>query len=282
MKNIKWRPHPVEVASDLRSAGSVVVPPAVPPPRALPHRVLEDNPFAFRPAQTRLAVFRAKSTYDLGLAPSSFYSAAHDYFTGHMDQARWKELGLQGIADLAARIRKLDKCHAIASGLIQLAPEPFVALCNCLESERISADLARAIAARTELALFREEAAAVIAAGIRGLSRARSPRISGALVDLILGAPPGADIEVLASVAGRAWELLDHGGRRERFLERLARSSAGQQGFDAIVSDLLFLPACRGPVLSTLRDPQRSTHLARRLGVLFASAAGGAFGSAEH
>lgn len=233
--------------------------------------ILEDNPFAFRPAEERLAVFRAKIGVDLGSPPSSYFDGARAYFEGERALSDWQELGLQGIADVAARAEVGLSVAKMSKQIPALPPEPFVALCSCLESEEVTASVAEALAQRGEHALANEEPGPVVAATIRGLSRSPHIAIAASFVDRVLESARANDIEVLAALAGRAWELLHDDRRRATYVERLATCDAGQAGFDAIVTDLLFVPGMRPHLLGTLRSAERSSAVEMRLTALFAS-----------
>jgi hypothetical protein len=234
--------------------------------------VLQDNPFVFRPAHERLAVFRAKLSVELKKEPSRFYWQAREYFCAADATAlSWQSLGIQGIADFAARWRAEKALAGAATRIETLASEPFVALCNCFESERISTQVARAVGQRAALAIERGEPGPVLAAAVRGVSYASSAAHTKRVVDLALDSPLAADIEVLAAIAARAWETLRDAVRCARFVDCLARCDAGQEGFDAIVSDLLYMPGLRPVVLGVLRSERRSPLVESRLSALFAS-----------
>ena len=52
-------------------------------------------------------------------------------------------VGFQGIADMACRLDEDDNITAISQAMPQLPPQPFEALCQCLEHEIISDELAQ-------------------------------------------------------------------------------------------------------------------------------------------
>lgn len=231
--------------------------------------VMKDNPFAFRPDETRLAVFHAKLSREIGRPPSAHHSAAVEYFSAHSDVESWQALGLQGIADFAIRLSGRADRAAVTARLRVLPGPPFVALCTCLESTLPPGDVGRAIVDRTEAAMASGEPSSVVAAGLRGVSRLRAMSIGRRLLGEILESRYGADVEILAAAAGRGWELLHNDALRARYLERL--SEAGQAAFDAIVTDLLFMPGFRATLLASLRGPECSDALRTRFDTLAAS-----------
>ena len=228
--------------------------------------VMKDNPFAFQPDETRLAVFHAKASRLLGLATSAHHAPAARYFNAEAPINDWEGLGLQGIADFAIRVATATDRAAMVSRLRSLPGQPFVALCTCLENVSPPGDVVRAIVSRAQSAIATGEPASVVAAGIRGISAARSVATARRFVHEVLVSPYGADIEVQAAVAGRAWELLEDDSLQARYLERLAEVS--QPAFEAIITDLLFMPGLRETLLRALRDPHRSSTLRARFEAL--------------
>jgi hypothetical protein len=218
-----------------------------------PRAFLRDNPFAFTPREDRMALFHALLSSDLGLPPSRFYDHALDYFRGGPGWDQWGFVGYQGIADVACRHDDRPLSAAVAA----LPREPLVALCHCLESGQLSVSLEAALLARLQRVLEDEPGdVGLLAALVRGLSpNARGPAVRDA-VSVLLRDPAGRSIEVLAAIAGRAWELLDHPRLLQAFLERLADNDQGQAAFEHCVGDLLGLPAVAPGLRRALRSPE--------------------------
>jgi hypothetical protein len=226
---------------------------------------LDDNPHGFKPRPERMAVFHAKVSRLLGQAPSQYYPHAREYFQGTPGFEQWNFVGLQGIADVAARLDEDDTAAVLARALPHLPATPFQALCGCLENEAIGPDLGQALAARLDTELAAGDAINV-AAAIRGFSLCTNRRLVTETLYKVLDSELGRHVEVLAAIAGRAWEALKEPALQGRFLERLAGCEAGQQAFDGILADLLFMPGLREPLWQSLRRPERSQHLAAALG----------------
>ncbi len=230
---------------------------------------LQDNPYAFTPKQERLAVFHAKVNRLLNRPPSRFYAHARSYFCGEIGWDQWPFLGYQGIADLGARFDLEDTSQQLAAAIPQLPGAPLEALCHCLENERVTDEIATALLERMESALNEEEIdLQLITAAIRGSSQARSPEIRQRLIERVLQAPCATHSEILAAIAGRAWEGLQETAICRLFLERLAENQEGQALFNQLLSDLMFLPDTRPQVLAGVRDPARSEQLSRAFGAL--------------
>lgn len=226
---------------------------------------LDDNPHGFQPRPERMAVFHAKAAKQLGQAPSQFHAHAAEYFRGTLGFDQWSFVGLQGIADVAARLDEDNNAAVLARAVPHLPATPYAALCNCLESEAIDAELGQALAARIEADLALPDPVEV-AAGIRGLSLCVKRSAVAGSITRVLTSPFGNHVEILAAIAGRAWEPLTDTHLQLQFLERLAECEAGQRAFEGILADLLFLPALGDSLRKTLRGPQHSQHLAAAIG----------------
>lgn len=236
-------------------------------------QALEDNPHGFTPREERMAVFHAKVSKRLGQPPSQFYEHATNYFHGETGFDQWNFVGLQGIADVAARLDEDDNEQAVIDAILQLPATPFVALCSCLENEAIDSTLAQALGARIEAELQNptEDSGSIVAGGVRGLSHCQD---LGRVIDTlktVLNHELGHNVEVLASIAGRAWEALADPGLRFRFLENLAHCEAGQQAFDGVMADLLYLPTLRRLLLADFRSAERSAQLVAAIEAFLAS-----------
>lgn len=221
---------------------------------------LDDNPYGFTPREDKMAVFHAKVARQLGESPSQFYSHARNYFTGSAGFDQWSFVGLQGIADITARLDEENNSQLLTEAIPHLPATPFAALCSCLENVELTESLSREIAARIHQALEAGDASTV-AAGVRGLSNSNDHKLVNNILDVVLKHPAGQNVEVLATIAGRCWQALEDPELRLLFLESLARCEAGQQAFDSILADLLFLPVLKQSMKAAISNPARSERL---------------------
>ncbi len=208
-----------------------------------------DNPFGFTPNEQQMAYLHAHIALRLGNPPSPHYAHALEYFRGEQGFEQWQFVGLQGIADVA--VRQQEHTALLAAALPQLPAEPCNVLCGLLENEAIEATLFAAIAGRLRRMLSDGSEPASLAATLRGVAGAGDRAAVIALLGEVLVAPLGGHPEVLAAIAGRVWEALYDDALRARFLRRLAES--GQQAFDSLLADLLFLPVLRPLLLADIR-----------------------------
>lgn len=231
---------------------------------------LQDNPYSFKPKDERMAVFHARVSRLLNAPPSRFYAHAQHYFSGQPGWEQWSFVGYQGIADLAARLDQEENESMVARAIPEMPAQPLIALCHCLENETVSRPVSQALLDRVgdELQLESSDPG-LLAAAIRGSARSSAPTLQRKLIRQILDAPDGNHIEILTAISGRAWEQLLDSGIRHLFLERLAENSAGQEAFNLCLADLLYLPGMRQPILTAVRDPDRSERLSNAIGALF-------------
>ena len=233
-----------------------------------PQTFLRDNPHAFTPREERMALFHARLGADLGRPPSRFYAYALDYFRGEHGWDQWGFVGYQGIADVACR----HAADPLDAAIDRLPEQPLVALCHCLESQKIGSSLEAALRARLEQTLqHRPEEIGNLAALIRGLaSRTAEPAVRRTFGEL-LTTPTGRNVEVLAAIAGRAWELFDDRDILDAYLLALARNDHGQAAFAHCVSDLLSVPG----VAPQVREALRADDQAAETKTAFAAMTGG-------
>jgi hypothetical protein len=209
---------------------------------------LKDNPYVFKPREDRMAVFHAKASVLMKQQPSRFYDHAQTYFNGEHGWEQWSFVGYQGIADVAARFA--ENREALVNAISALPPEPLVALCHCLENEPIDHAIAGALAKRLDSSL---NDSALVTALIRGLSFTNAVSIRENAYRRVLEMPRlASNIEVLAAIAGRAWEMLHDADFCDSYLGALASSDSGQQAFDHCLEDLLFIPELKKPVRESL------------------------------
>ena len=210
---------------------------------------LKDNPCVFKPRDDRMAVFHAKASVLTKQPPSRFYEHAQTYFNGDHGWEQWSFVGYQGIADVAARFG--ENREALVKAIPELPPEPLVALCHCLENEKVDHTIAGALAGRLDASL---NDTALVTALIRGLSFTTSMSIREKAYRRVLELPRlASNIEILAAIAGRAWEMLHESDFCDSYLSALAANDSGQEAFNHCLEDLLFIPGLKKPVKESLQ-----------------------------
>lgn len=231
---------------------------------------MKESPYGFKPKESAMAGFHARTTRALGEAPSRFYEHACNYFDGEPGFDQWAFVGIQGIADVAARLDEDNNQQRIITALPQLPAPALSALCGFLENEEIGTELAEALQQRLQRELESEEPDInVITALLRAFSCSKGKGLRDAAVRSALQSRHAHDINVLAAISARNWESLQDVGLAQAYCEALAQNDLGHEAFIQIMADLLFIPGMRLSLLSALRDPARSATLSEAVGAMF-------------
>jgi len=231
-------------------------------------KAVEGNPYSFKPRDDRLAVFHAIASRLLGGEASGYLAHARGYFSGSLGWDQWPFVGYQGIADIAARVDASDNARVLATAVPVLPLRPLEALCHCLENAPMPVELSRALFDRGLEELDADQPdPRLITAVIRGISL--SPDLSGRFLDKLLATPSSRDPDVLSAITAKSWESLTNASLAESFLRQLADNSRGQEVFNICMTDLLFLPGMRKPLMKVLRDPDRTPALSQAMGEFF-------------
>ena len=228
---------------------------------------LASNPFVFKPAAEKLAIFNAIMNTNFVRPASSFYPAAQQYFSGQTHWNEWQELGIQGIADLGARLNYDDNQQSLINALAYLPQQPLQSLCLCLEHQHdINTALAEAIKnkAEVELQAGHQETAILL---LRALSSAPAVGITKALFEQQFNSDLVHNEHWYVCIAGRCWTLLEDETLLNRFFEALANHHSTL--FPQLFVDLVAIPALREKVLKQLRLTARSPALSQAIGMLF-------------
>ncbi len=228
---------------------------------------LKDSAYGFTPDQERMAALHARAARALGRSPSAYYEHARLYLDGAHGWEQWAFLGIQGLADVAARLDKDDNTDRVAAAIPHLPETPFSALARLLEHTSVPEPVADAILARV-----READAETAAMGLRALSAASDPAPRRAwLLERLAAVDPEADVPLLAALAARAWEDLGEPAIAAPFLEALIRGPGGREGFINTVRELLALEALRPHLHPVLVDEQRGEAVREAAGALLGS-----------
>ena len=228
---------------------------------------LASNPFIFKPNVEKLAIFNAAINRSFIRPPSSFYDDAVNYFSGQTSWSEWKNLGIQGIADLAARLDHDNNQQHIISALPHLPTQPLQSLALCLENQtHMSTELATEIAKQAQVALQKNNQDNAILL-LRALSSAPAEGITKTLVEQQFSSDLIYNEYWYISIAGRLWHLLEDETLLNRFFESLANHH--QSLFSELFIDLVAIPSLREKVLKQLRLTVRSPALSQAIGTLF-------------
>lgn len=224
---------------------------------------LKESPFAFKPNPDRLAMFHALATKQLDQEASQYYPHTREYLSGSAGYEQWQFLGLQGIADVVARLAEYDN-EVVLAKAVNLMPEmPLVSFCNALENSRPQEVLTQALAEKLKVELERGSNNQLVAMLVRALSGAEEKSLRQELLQLVLSSSLGKDIEVMVAISGRAWLDLYSKPVLEGFIANL--SDQPEMAFNAILSDLMMIPGMRELVFAELNNSKQSVELGDKL-----------------
>ncbi|ENI4128646.1 DUF3549 family protein [Vibrio fluvialis] len=219
---------------------------------------LANNPYTFKPAEDKMAVFHSQIRANLGLPCSQYYEHAQHYFGGGLGWDNWQTVGLQGITDICARLGHEQNGVTLRKALHHLPAQPLYALLGALEHIQLPEKLAARIKELADAEMNAQEPDLfLLSALVRALSGAPA-EIQSDVLDTVLSSPRLSHPEVLIGIAGRSWSMLSDSGRAQRFLLRLAQSG-NQSLFNQLFADLVMLPELRMvllPLLHTSPSPE--------------------------
>ncbi|MEM7209346.1 MAG: DUF3549 family protein [Pseudomonadota bacterium] len=227
-----------------------------------------ESRFALKPNEHSLAIFNARANKDLGLPPSRHYDHALDYLAGNPGYEQWAFVGIQGLADVCVRVGTHEEL--IRKAVNKLPDTPLITLASCLDSESISGKLTAAMHSRLKEEIAKSAPSSdVIAALVRACAGSRAKRRLAFLIRDALKSGHGG-VELLAAISGRCWPALHDDYLCSLFLECVAATD-DIDVFNALISDLMFVPGMREPLLMAFRNPERSELVGKAIGGFFNS-----------
>jgi len=223
---------------------------------------LDHNPIIFKPSAQKLAAFTSHVRQIMKLSPSEFMSPALNYLQDKTQYQDWQSVGYQGLSDLAVRLDDPMFNQSIAQAIPLLPTESFCALCCALENVSIPTTVAQPLIAILQSSIVADDTVIMIHAA-RALSNAKDATFSKQAFDLLIDYHgTNQMIDLLVTISGRYWAVIDNNDTALTYLEKLAHNEVEQDIFDQLFSDLVFIPLCRNAMLSALRNPKRSNALA--------------------
>lgn len=221
---------------------------------------LSESPYAFKPQPDRLAFFHALAMKELHQEPSRYYQYAREYLLGKAGYEQWQFLGLQGIADVVARLEEDDNEVVLAKAIALMPQAPLESFCHALENVKSQGLLAKALINRLDL---ESENIQLVSMLIRAISGVQPESLRRDTLLSVLNSPLGKEIEVLAALSGRSWNDFHFRPLLEAFIANL--TCQNQTAFNAILADLMMIPKMREVVMEVMRSPQRPAELGGKL-----------------
>lgn len=233
--------------------------------------ILNESELAFTPNQERMASFHAKSSRFIGKNASSYYEPAISYLKGEQAPEDWEALGLQGLADVCARLEDLNHAEIIKSALGWLPSTPKYQILALLENEELPTDLAIFLLETLNKTLETSSPdQALLATGLRALSGSKAIQPRQSLILKML-ATPGIkdDLEIISTIVSRCWMDLENPEICHQLFERVAEQETGEQIFVQFFIDLVAIPGVRQWLMEMVRRTDRSDALSHCIGQLF-------------
>lgn len=224
---------------------------------------LANNPYTFKPAEDKMAVFHSQIRAQLDLPCSQYYEHAQHYFSGGLGWDKWHTVGLQGVTDLCARLGQEQNGVNLRKSLPHLPNEPLYALLGALEHTQIPDKLAERIAQLAMQQVSSDDPDIFLLGALSRALAGASQDIATPVLASILSSPRLSHQEVLIGIAGRSWHLLADTKLAEQYLLRLAQTG-NQALFNQLFADLVMLPELR-MILLPLLNSSPSQELAAAL-----------------
>jgi hypothetical protein len=218
-----------------------------------------------------MAAFNAQASVSLAVKPSKYHEAALSYFTGQTAVEDWQRLGMQGVADVAIRLSDKQVISAVAKNMANVPEQPFITFSTFLEHAEPTIVLVESLSQKLEGLLQAEQInITLVSACLRAVSNSPATGLVDQMVMKVLNHQEvGQEIEVLATISGRLWRILEQAELCQLFVERLAENKAGYSGFSQVLADAIYMPGLRESIMTALRSPERSQALTLRVGELF-------------
>lgn len=241
---------------------------------AAPEQKHGEAPCSYKPDPSRMAYFHALALQALNQPATQFYATARAYLSGDIGWDNWQQLGLQGLAEVIARIDEENNNSLLQNALPYLPAVPRNALLNFLENIQPDQALTSALNDCLSVVVGAGAEVADLAAFARALSNSVNREQRSLLLQVLLAHPHNREVELLAAIGSRCWQDLD-GALLQQYLECLAVNVQGEGTFNALVADLLALPGMRVRFMNLLAAGGLSEQLNQAVTRLFSLVRGG-------
>lgn len=239
---------------------------------------LKDNPFAFKPDNVRLANLHAMIQASQRRKPSEHFDSVVKYLQAgtlnHTHLSNFEGLGLQGIADVSARLD--DHKSSLKACLPHMPSEALLAFSQCLEHHSMPLDLAETAVKRFQQEITSPDNVINVEASMRIIGASQNDSLRIDAWQTWFASDYATNIACLLAFATRNYDDLAFMPERiDAFLLNLAELNQDNDdtftAFTKIAGDLLFLPGIRNLLLNALRKESRPAILGEALQALMNS-----------
>ena len=224
---------------------------------------LPENPYTFVPNQQQLSDFNSISRTALNFPPSEYYAAALRYFT-QPNMYNWQEVALQGIADVAASVRRKDGAQLIINHMQTVAPQVQQALTSSLENQAIDKHVSQHL---IDWAEQQFDDPLKVQWMLRALSQSIAKTLVQRTIQRVLDSEHGTNADIMLLIAARHWQFLTDETVLRQYINQLA--AIDTELCANLYSDLVQLPDIRQHMLAVIRWPDKSPALTQVIGHLF-------------
>lgn len=226
--------------------------------------LLKGNPYHFAPAQYKLAALNAILKQLFNQPASVHFEHCQHYLSGQLGWENWHNIGVQGLCDLAARINQQDNGKLLVNALPNIPMQVLEPLSAALENQLLPQSVADVLAQLINSESDNNKRNCYIRTVASSLN---NDNVYQSL-ERILQAKTQVTIDTLVLLVGRCWPIIANNLNTMAFLEHLA-SHNNQAQFIALFQDAIAIPVLRPTLLTSIRNPERSTALASAVGALF-------------
>lgn len=230
--------------------------------------ILNSNPYLFTPAQYKLASLNSKIKVDLKQAASELFLPFKQYLSQENDWDKWQSIGVQGISDFIARINQDNHCELLTNALPHLPIEVLSPVCSALENEQYSVTLLDALIHRFTNALSAKPVVVNEATLLLRSLAANSQHVHVKELVHNLLAQEEVDTDILITLSGRCWPVLDNEKTLMQYFEQLLKHD-DLPLFSSIFKDLVSIPTTRPAAFQCIRSEARPASLSEAIGQLF-------------
>ncbi|MFT4928807.1 MAG: hypothetical protein ACI8WB_004927, partial [Phenylobacterium sp.] len=146
---------------------------------------LNNNPYTFKPDQTKLAALNARIKIETRQPASVYYEHSQSYLSGALGWHDWQNVAVQGLADFATRINDGQNLPDLLNAWPHLPAQVKTSLCSLLEHVVIPTSLAELLSEQGLAALKSNDKTALLDS-LRGLSHAKATKIRQQLLAKVL------------------------------------------------------------------------------------------------
>ncbi len=105
-----------------------------------------EMPYTYTPPDNKMAMFHALFAAGHKQQASRYYEHTQHYLSGGLEWANWQGVGIQGIADICARLGNDNNTTILRRALSHLPSEPLEAFLECIEHTTLPDSLANRLA----------------------------------------------------------------------------------------------------------------------------------------